>query len=200
MSAPSSTSTRSGVVPELREVAIASSTRSRATRPMSTITSVRKREEEPRRVGEVIPTRPLARRLARPAGRPGMTSGPGACSLALGQRHDHRGLLLHAEDLMQVGAAVRPRSRRPPPVYASPASSPVRRGACLEHGGRPDDRGCRHRLAGPQFEAERALGDEQLQAVERSPLPARARRQAAVFGLRCRRDQRHTSTYRPDRA
>jgi hypothetical protein len=49
-------STRSGVVPSLREASIAWSTWSRVASAMSTITSVRKREEEPRREGWVTPT------------------------------------------------------------------------------------------------------------------------------------------------
>ncbi len=46
---------RSGVVPEMRELSSASSTCLREARPMSTITSVRKRCEEPRREGLVMP-------------------------------------------------------------------------------------------------------------------------------------------------
>ncbi len=55
VSAPLSSSTRSGVVPEMRELSSASSTCRRVARPMSTITSVRKRCEEPRREGLVMP-------------------------------------------------------------------------------------------------------------------------------------------------
>ncbi len=43
-----------------RELSIASSTWPRETRPMSTITSVRNREEEPRRLGLVIPVHSLS--------------------------------------------------------------------------------------------------------------------------------------------
>ncbi len=74
VSAPSDSSTRSGVVPVEREDSIASSTRARGARPMSTITSVRKRVEEPRREGLVRPWRefssPSAASLSSPPSRP----------------------------------------------------------------------------------------------------------------------------------
>ena len=208
MSAPFSSSTRSGVVPELREASSASSTCSREARPISTITSVRKRGEEPRREGLVTPAREASRRrrgvLRRPRRRRVATPSPSAAprrrSASVDASTRRRappspsGVGIHRPSTARrdrrsapVGSPSIPKiaCRSGPVCWArrSSARTPGARGAsrprsCSRAARRMTSSGAR--AAGPQLEAERALRDEHLEPVEVCAPCARAAASSGV--------------------
>ncbi len=102
VSAPLSTSTRSGVVPRLRELSIASSTWRREASPISTITSVRKRGEEPLRDGLVMPDNALA-----------SPCGARSVRLALTRRHGSSRRRARARSAARPSARASKRRRAP---------------------------------------------------------------------------------------
>ena len=211
---------------------------------MSTITSVRKRCEEPRREGLVMPgVRSLCERPALDRRPP--LAGAASTSLGAGQRldrsrrrrssstciarellarerervarrhravgsrslprgaldRDHalgrpRGVAVDPEDRVQVGVGLLGSSL----IAPAPARSAHRPSACVARprgGARMTSSGAV--AAGPQLEAERALGDEHLEAVDGARAMRPWRPRAAAWIRSGRPSRRHTSTHRPDR-
>ena len=107
MIAPFSSSTRSGVVPELREVSSASSTCWREASPMSTITSVRKRCEDPRREGRVMPDQALSSASGWSASSGGGSSITSSSSTVLSSARSGRSAASASRSMSSSGASVR---------------------------------------------------------------------------------------------